>query len=104
MGDFGTGLREHLRTTRNVEPYRYEAPPAADAPELAERRRLQALAAELAGRELQLLQREAELAAEHEQMAYALARVLMEQSQPPAAAAPPILDELAAFRARRRAS
>jgi hypothetical protein len=104
MGDFGTGLRAHLQTTQAVEPYRYEQPPAVDAPELAERRRLQALAAELAAREFQLLQREADMAAEHEQMAYALARVLMEHSHAPAAAVPPVADELAAFRARRRAS
>jgi hypothetical protein len=104
MGDFGTGLREHLQTTRSVERDRYEAPPSVDEPLLAEQRRLEALASELAGRELQLLQREADMAAEHEQMAYALARVLIEHAQAPRGAEPPVLDELAALRARRRAS
>jgi hypothetical protein len=102
MADFGTGLRAHLQTTRSTPAYRYEAAPAPDARELDERRRLEALAAELAGRELALMQREADLAAEHEQMALALARVLREQTAAPAARpSPPVADELAAYRARR---
>jgi hypothetical protein len=101
MADFGTGLRAHLRTARDVTPYGYDAVPAVDERERDERRRLEALAAELAGRELQLLQREADLAAEHEQMAHALARVLREQREEQGRPAAAPVDELAALRARR---
>ena len=80
------------------------APPSAPAvPTLekleAERRRLEERAAALAGRELELAQREADLEAEHQQMAVALAKALLHAAAD--ADVPPPLDELAVARARR---
>ena len=102
MADFGTGLLAHLAGTREHvvrdDPSSFPGPSAA--PPDQERRRLEALAADLAGREFALAQREAELALEHEKMALALARVLIKQARQVEAPAAPV-DELAAFRARR---
>jgi hypothetical protein len=104
MADFGTGLRAHLELARTpaVAAVPVVAPPPADRrSEQAddERRRLEALAAELTGRELGLAQREADLDAAQERLALTLARALIgaalqAQVEPP-------LDELALARARR---
>jgi hypothetical protein len=103
MADFGTGLLAHLATTRELvvldEPVLSPEQPRTASDD--EHRRLETLAADLAGRELALAQREAELAVEHEKMALALARVLLQQTQQVAPAPKPVDDELAAFRARR---
>ena len=100
MADFGTGLRAHLEVSRRVPAVEYAMAPAPRVDDRAdEHRRLEAFAAELAGRELALAQREAELAAEHEQIAIALARALVETASQQRV--PPPVDELAALRARR---
>jgi hypothetical protein len=106
MADFGTGLRAHLAGRHDLvvvdEPGyvpAYVPVPTRDT-NGDERQRLETLAAELAGRELALAQREAELALEHEQMALALARALLQQSRQ-LEPAPTQVDELAALRARR---
>jgi hypothetical protein len=112
MPDFGTGLRAHLASSRGAAGSAPEPAPAAVAPahedrcraeavsaEQADRSRLEALAAELTGRELELARREADLVAEQEEMARALARILLEQARAQETQAP--VDELAALRARR---
>ncbi len=105
MADFGTGLRAHLEVSRHAAAVPYPAVPVAPRVDARsderadERRQLEAFAAELAGRELALAQRESELAAEHEQMALALARALVETASRQHVAPP--VDELAALRARR---
>jgi hypothetical protein len=107
MADFGTGLRAHLEESRTPAaayayadplPARAAAPPQA-APEDDRRQELELLAAELTARERAIAQREAELGGEQEQMALALARVLIERMNVAPAAIQ--VDELAAFRARR---
>ena len=104
MGDFGTGLRAHLQRPFVPAPDDGAAPPLVPAvPTLeqleAERRRLEERAIELAGRELELAQREAELEVEHQRMAVALAKALLQAAAD--ADVPPPLDELAVARARR---
>jgi hypothetical protein len=64
-----------------------------------ERERLQRLAAELAGKELELAQREADLHAQQQRMALSLAQALLEKARE--LNVPPPLDELAVARARR---
>jgi hypothetical protein len=103
MEEFGTGLRAHLEqgrerpTERSVET---TFPVEAVARELeSERRRLETVAAALAGKELELAQREAELDVTEERLALTLAKALIQAAQQ--ANLPPPLDELAVARARR---
>jgi hypothetical protein len=103
MSEFGTGLREHLRGAHSVpEP---DEPAAAVDSRLedvrAERLRLEAVAAELAGKELELAEREAQLQVTQERMALTLARALLQAANE--MDVPPPLDELAVARARRLA-
>ena len=104
MGDFGTGLRAHLEESRGsaaavaervlpVEPQRADLD--------GERRRLEELAAQLAGKEFELVQREAELHEQQEKMALALARAWLQAAA--TMNVEPTLDELAVARARRAA-
>ena len=103
MSDFGTGLRAHLERSRGGEDGPAPAPRPAVSHELAaERARLEAWAAELAGKELALAQREADLEAARERLALTLAGALLKAAEE--SNVPPPLDEVALARARRYAS
>jgi hypothetical protein len=105
MGEFGTGLRAHLEESRGRDAYDRPVPALTAEAETvaavleAERRRLETLAAELAGKEFELAQREADLNAKQEQMALNLAQALIQAANAPEAE--PQVDELSAYRARR---
>jgi len=103
MSDFGTGLRAHLERRRGDEDGFVPVPAPAVAPELAaERARLEAWAAELAGKELALAEREADLEAARERLALTLAGALIRAAEE--SNVPPPLDEVALARARRYAA
>jgi len=100
MGEFGTGLRDWLERPRvPEEPGAAVAAAGPDDVLWLERKRLEALAAELAGREFELSQREAELEAAAERLALGIARALVAAASE--AGVPPPLDEVTVARAKR---
>jgi hypothetical protein len=103
MGEFGTGLRDHLQRARPAAPVSSGLPAVQPVvAELeAERRRLEQLAAALAGKELELAEREMELQAANERLAITLAKALLQAAKD--ANVEPPLDEIAIARARRAA-